>query len=258
MFNIVNRIVPTDAMECVVTATAAKASDPQLRVVGSDVRKPSQTDLAHARLKAMIIAGVIGPSDQIDATRLADVLGLGRTPIREALLRLQMEGIVRIVPKRGVQIVMLSADDITEIYQVITAVEVEAVRLLAMSAPIMDDLGPLLEANERMISAADRDKREEWVLADESFHRALLELNPNGRLRDVGLTHRDLAQRAHFVALRLLRPEQVARSARQHKRLIKLITSGDEATAVESHQVQRDRGANMLVGVLRKYGLTKL
>lgn len=230
----------------------------QLRVISGGLHKPSQTDVAHNRLKSMIISGEIGPSDQIDANRLVDVLGIGRTPIREALLRLQMEGIVRIVPKRGVQIVMLSADDITEIYQVISAVEIEAVRLLAMSKPVADELGPLVDANDRMISAAEEDKREEWVRADEAYHRALLELNPNKRLRDVGLTHRDLAQRAHFVALRMLRPEQIMRSARQHKRLIKLITSGDEATAVESHQLQRDRGANMLVGVLRKYGLTQL
>jgi DNA-binding GntR family transcriptional regulator len=104
-----------------------------LPVAGNQTRKPSQTDLAHTRLKSMIISGEIEPADQIDVKRLIDVLGLGRTPIREALLRLQMEGIVRIVPKRGVQIVLLSADDITEIYQVISAVEIEAVRLLAMS-----------------------------------------------------------------------------------------------------------------------------
>ncbi len=239
-------------------ASATKANVKHLKVVGSGMGKPSQTDIAHDRLKAMIISGEIGPSDQIDANRLVEVLGLGRTPIREALLRLQMEGIVRIVPKRGVQVVLLSADDITEIYQVISAVEVEAVRLLAMSMPTLDDLQLLSEANNKMVVAAEKDKRENWVLADEEFHRGLLELNPNRRLRDVGLTHRDLAQRAHFVALRLLSPEQVIRSAKQHKRLIKLIASGDEATAVESHQVQRDRGANMLVGVLRKYGLTQL
>ncbi len=228
------------------------------RVVMDGTRKPSQTDLAHARLKGMIIAGEIGPADQIDANRLVDVLGIGRTPIREALLRLQMEGIVRIVPKRGVQVVLLSADDITEIYQVISAVEIEAVRLLALSKPSHKQLRVLIDANERMISAAEQNKREDWVLSDEAFHRALLELNPNRRLRDVGLIHRDLAQRAHFVALRLLPPDQLLKSTRQHKRLIKLIRAGDEAAAVESHLTQRDRGANMLVGVLRQYRLTQL
>ena len=228
------------------------------RAATSEGPKTSQTDLAHARLKGMIISGEIGPADQIDANRLVDVLGFGRTPIREALLRLQMEGIVRIVPKRGVQVVLLSADDITEIYQVISAVEIEAVRLLALSKPSHKQLELLVDVNERMISAAERNEREDWVLADEAFHRTILELNPNRRLRDVGLVHSDLALRAHFVAVRLLPPEQLMKSTRQHKRLIKLIKSGDEAAAVKSHQTQRDRGATMLVGVLRQYRMTQL
>ena len=165
---------------------------------------------------------------------------------------------MRIVPKRGVQIVTLSADDVTEIYQVISAIEVQVVRLLTQSQPTIDQLRTLVQANDRMFDAAKKNKRERWVAADEAFHRALLELSPNRRLRDVGLTHRDLAQRAHFVALRLLCSEQVTRSAKQHKRLIKLIVSGDDEAAAESHQSQRGRGANMLVGVLRKYGLSEL
>lgn len=221
-------------------------------------RKPSQTDNAYARLKGMIISGEIGPADHVDANTLVDALGFGRTPVREALLRLQIEGIIKIVPKRGVQIVMLSADDITEIYQVISAVEIEAVRLLTLTKPSADQLARLTDAGERMTVAAETDDREEWVLGDEDFHRTLLELNPNQRLRDVGLLHRDLAQRAHFVALRLLRPEQLIKSARQHKKLIKQIAAGDATAVVASHQVQRDRGAEMLVGVLRQYRLTQI
>lgn len=220
-------------------------------------RRLSQTDNAYVCLKRMIISGEISPADRIDANKLVDVLGFGRTPVREALLRLQTQGIVRVVPKRGVQIVMLSADDITELYQVISAVEIEAVRLLTMIKPAIDHLDKLTAASERMIKAAEADKREDWILADEDFHRTLLELNPNQRLRDVGLLHRDLAQRAHFVALRLLRTEQLMKSARQHKKLIKLITTGDTG-AVTSHQLQRDRGATMLVGVLRQYRLMQL
>lgn len=234
-------------------------TDPDpLRTATGVMRKPTQTDLAYARLKSMIISGEIGPADQIDAKRLVDVLGFGHTPIREALLRLNMEGIVIIVPKRGVQIVMLSADDITEIYEVISAVEIEAVRLLTLSKPSSAELRPLVEANDRMISAAALKDRNEWVLADEAFHRALLELNPNRRLCNVGLTHRDLAQRAHFVALRMLPSNQLMKSTRQHKRLIKLIRSGDALAAVESHQIQRDKGASMLIGVLRQHSLQQL
>ncbi len=223
-----------------------------------DARKPSQTEAAYARLKAMITSGEISPSEQVDANRLAEALGLGRTPVREALLRLQTEGIVIIMPKRGVQVAPLTAEEIMEIYQVISAVETEAVRLLTMSGPSNEQLESLRVYAKKMMRAAEAEDRESWIAADEDFHRQLLKLNPNKRLRDVGLLHRDLAQRAHFVALRLLRSEQQAKSARQHKRLIKLISSGDAVAAAETHQVQRDRGAKMLVGVLRAHGLTKL
>tara|TARA_R110002167_G_scaffold30531_17_gene101079 strand:- start:605 stop:1333 length:729 start_codon:yes stop_codon:yes gene_type:complete len=221
-------------------------------------RKPSQTDDAYARLKGMIISGEIGPADQIDARKLADGHKLGRTPVREALLRLQTEGIVRIVPKRGVQIVTLSADDITEIYQIISAVEIEAVRLLTLTTPSKQDLSPLAAATERMTAAAKADDREAWVSADEDFHRGLLKLNPNRRLCDVGLLHRDLAQRGHFVALRLLGPDQLATSARRHRKLIKLIAAGDASAAVAEHRLQRERGQTMLIGILLKYRMTHL
>lgn len=241
-----------------MTATSIPTETDRGSKTSEEPRKQSQAELAHARLKDMIISGEIGPADKIDANRLVEVLGMGRTPVREALLRLQMEGIVRIVPKRGVQIVLLSADDITEIYQVISAVEIEAVRLLTLSRPSDIELEPLVDAVDRMIAASERNDREDWALADESFHRALLELNPNRRLRNVGLMHRDLAQRAHFVALRMLPPDRLSKSTRQHKRLIKLISSGDDAAAVEIHRNQRERGADMLVGVLRKYRLKHL
>lgn len=221
-------------------------------------QKRSQTDAAYGQLKDMIVSGRLDPTMQIDAHKLVDVLGFGRTPVREALLRLQTEGIVKIMPKRGVQIVSLSAEEILEIYQVITAAETEAVRLLTKGGPSLDQLGPLIRAAEHMMSAAQAGSRDGWIAADEDFHRQLLKLNPNRRLCDVGLLHRDLAQRAHFVALRLLRSEQLLKSARQHKRLIKLIASGDAATAAETHQVQRDRGAKMLVGVLHQFRLTQL
>jgi DNA-binding GntR family transcriptional regulator len=222
------------------------------------VRKPSRTDNVYALVKGMILSGEIDPVDRIDAHRLVDMLGFGRTPVREALLRLQSEGIVTIVPQRGVRIVTLSADDLTEIYQVISAVEIEAVRLLAEFAPRTDRLDALTAASDRLAAAAQTDDREDWVSADEAFHRAILELNPNRRLREVGLLHRDLAQRAHFVALRMLRPDQLTESARQHSRLIELILAGDVEAAVASHRTQRDRGAELLVGVLRHYRMTQI
>jgi len=221
-------------------------------------QKTSRTDAAYARLKDRIISGALPPGEQVDAARLSEDLSLGRTPIREALLRLQAEGIVEIIPKRGVRIVPLSADDLTEIYQVISAVEVEAARMLADSKPTVDELSGLSDVVERMMVAARENDREAWTRANEAFHRLLLDLNPNPRLRDVGITYRDLAQRSHFVALRMLTSEQRLRSAEQNRDLIRLMAGGDGTAVAARHREQRARGAELLVDILREHRLSRL
>lgn len=220
--------------------------------------KVSRTESAYALLKGMILSGELGPADLIDANSLTDTLALGRTPVREALQRLQTEGIVRIIPKRGVRIVTLTADELMEIYQVISALELEAVSLLAACEEKSAALDDLMSKADDMIEAAESDDRDRWILADEAFHRALLEHNPNRRLRDAGLLHRDLVQRAHFVALRLLDQPNLLKSAQEHKRMIGLLASGNTEGAVENHRQQRGQGAKMLVGVVRNFRLTQL
>lgn len=206
----------------------------------------------------MILSGELRPADLIDANSLTETLELGRTPVREALQRLQTEGIVRIVPKRGVQVVMLTADDLMEIYQVISALENEAVSLLADSDEKSAALANLMSKAGEMIAAAEAGDRDRWILADEAFHRALLQHNPNRRLRDAGLLHRDLVQRAHFVALRLLDRSEMSSSAQRHKKMVELLASGNFDAALDNHRQQRLRGAKLLVDVVRQFRLTQL
>lgn len=239
--------------------TSFRWGQPRLRE-SEQVEPPkiSRTQSAYGLLKGMILSGAIDPADLINANSLTDTLQMGRTPVREALLRLQTEGIVRIAPKRGVQIVTLTADELMEIYQVVSALELEAVLLLAACRDKSEALADLLFKADEMIAAAQADDRERWILADEAFHRALLEHNPNQRLRNAGLLHRDLAQRAHFVALRLLDRSKLLNSALEHKQMVELLTSGDTDAAVENHRLQRARGAEMLVAVVRQYRLSQL
>ncbi len=206
----------------------------------------------------MILSGQLGPAEQIDANILTETLETGRTPVREALQRLQTQGIVRIVPKRGVQIVTLTADELMEIYQVVSALEIEAVRLLATSNISPGGLADLTKHADALIAVEKTEDREAWILADDAFHRALLRNNPNRRLLDAGMLHRDLAQRAHFVASRMLDQPNFRKSALAHQDLIRLIAKGDVEAACANHQTQRQRGAELLVSVVRRFGLKQL
>ncbi len=218
----------------------------------------SLTDRAYAYLKAEIISGGIAPGSLLDANALAGTMGVSRTPVREAILRLANEGAVEVSARRGMRVVTLTATDLQEIYDVITALEIEAVGLLTASKPEKSDLAPLVEQVVRMRVAAEIGDGEAWNLADEGFHRGLLDLSGNRRLAEAGNGYRDMAQRAHFVALRLVSIDQKAGSIEAHAALISVIQSGDADAARDLHRKQRERGSHLLVNALREMKLEHL
>ena len=106
--------------------------------------------------------------------------------------------------------------------------------------------------------AAEIGDGEAWNRADEGFHRAIFDLCGNPRLAAAGHSFRDKAQRAHFVALRLVPIEQKDRSIEAHSELISMLESGDVDTARRNHRRQRHRGATLLVDALKQMQLQQL
>src|SRR6185295_19478301 len=94
-------------------------------------RKPSLVDDAYAALKAAIRQNEFPPGYQGSEQEIATRLGMSRTPVHEAVIRLQEEGLVRVLSRRGVGVCVLSVADMREIYDVIIALESTAAELLA-------------------------------------------------------------------------------------------------------------------------------
>lgn len=228
------------------------------RQAGRNAKSQSLTDRVYSHLKSRIISGKLGPGSFLDANGLALEMEVSKTPVREAILRLENEGAVRVDARRGIVVLPLTADDLQAFYQVITALEVEAVHRLTSEKPTTGILAPLFEQIDRMRQAADNGDGEGWNFADEAFHRALLDLCGNARLAEAGHSYRDKAQRAHFVALRLVPIETKQQSVEAHADLIRVIEAGDADLALRTHRQQRQRGAKLLVEALRKLKLEHL
>src|SRR5271166_2956456 len=94
-------------------------------------RKPSLVDNAYVALKEVIRDGVLPPGYQGSEQEIAGKLNISRTPVHEAIIRLQSEGLVKVLPKRGVLVCSISPDDMREIYDVNIACESMAAELLA-------------------------------------------------------------------------------------------------------------------------------
>ena len=124
----------------------------------------------------MIVSNELAAGSSHLETELADLLGMSRTPVREATLMLEAQGLLKVRPRRGVQILSISPDDMEEIYQILTELECLAAERVASSSPATDYLQPLREATDRMEASLDADDREAWAAADEDFHARLVDL----------------------------------------------------------------------------------
>ena len=118
-------------------------------------QKASQVDKAYGELKADILANRLPPGFQAPEPEFATRLGMSRTPVREALLRLQSDGLVELVPRRGARVLPISVDDMREIYEILTVLEPEAAAGLALredKQSTFEALNPAVSAMEQALA----------------------------------------------------------------------------------------------------------
>jgi DNA-binding GntR family transcriptional regulator len=213
---------------------------------------------AYQTLKAAIRDNVFAPGHQGSEQEIAARLGMSRTPVHEALIRLQEEGLVRVLPKRGVLVCPLTPDDMREVYDLIMAFEGTAAELIAQMdavprAKIVDDLTAL---NRAMQGALARDDRDAWAAADDQFHRALIDQAGNQRLARLANSIMDQSHRARMVTRKLrTRPD---RSIADHQALIDALAIGDAVQAQGLARQHRQRARDELMPLLNDLGMRNL
>ncbi len=211
---------------------------------------------AYTTIKHNILENRYPPGHQALEQELATELGMSRTPVREALIRLEREGLVELIPRRGMRVVPLSPADMKEIYEVLAGLETAALALMDGKNPASVELDPLEDCLRNMEEALARNDLEAWAEADEGFHKALLALCNNKRLLDMAATLSDQAHRARMLTLRL-RPRP-NRSNIEHRQVLDALKRGQWVTARRRHQQHRIRTTAMLLEILEYYRLSQL
>jgi DNA-binding GntR family transcriptional regulator len=221
-------------------------------------KAPSLVSDAYRMMKDAIRDNVFAPGYQGSEQEIALRLGMSRTPVHEALIRLQEEGLVRILPKRGVVVLALSPDDMREVYDVIIALEGMAAELIAaMDAQARRPIVAELEAiNSEMKTALQREELDVWALADDRFHRVLIDRSGNARLARLVHTIMDQSHRARMMTLRLR--AKPTKSIKEHQAMTVAIKSGDAALACSHAQNHRRRARNELLPLLEQFGMKHL
>lgn len=228
-------------------------AEPQRRPPGG---RRSLADRAYYLIKRKILSTAYPPGYQVMEQELAESLGMSRTPVREAMVRLEEEGLCRIFPRRGMRVNAFSAEDMREIYELLCCLEAKAVENVARREPKSGVLSKLDRAVARMEAALEADDLERWAAADARFHKLIFELCGNRRLGEMGMSLLEQAHRVRMFTLRLR--QKPFRSTSDHRALIERIRDGDAQGARELNWHHREQAGAELLALLKRYQLKNL
>ena len=202
---------------------------------------------AYQSLRRAIRELKLAPGQMVLEQDVASALGMSRTPVREAMVRLQAEGLGELIPRHGFAVATVSPRDQREIREIMVGVEGMAVALAARRAS-PDGLVALEEAVSAQEAALDADDLQAWAEADEQFHHLVAELSGNARLHQLIQSYDNHLHRARLLTIRL-RPKPV-RSTADHRAVLDAIRRGDAEQARVLHQAHRERGSAEILRVL--------
>jgi DNA-binding GntR family transcriptional regulator len=198
------------------------------RHIQGDGAMSSKTEDAYTKLRSAITYGDLKPGEQLVAEKICRLLDVGRTPMREALRQLKMEGYVDIVPNKGAVVTSYSRDDVMAIYEVIAVLEAHAVALATrhVEAGVIRELNSL-QREIRNLSA----KREyrTWLERNDVFHSRLLDEARNVHLKKTVDGLRDKIYRYRYIAIKL--PGHIEQCVQDHDRILKVVAARDVAKA---------------------------
>jgi DNA-binding GntR family transcriptional regulator len=186
---------------------------------------------AYAVLHRGIIEGQFSPGERLTESEVADRAGVSRTPVREAMRKLEVEGLLRFVPNQGAFVAAWSEDEVDEIFELRALLEGHAARLCASRARD-EDIQELRQLAEAQL-AASRDNNEGRLerIAELNgrFHRRLISAAGSGRL---GLMLAGLAEAPMVLqTFRDYSRDELVRSAAHHLEIVDAISARDAAWA---------------------------
>lgn len=200
-------------------------------------------------LRQAIVDGIFKPGERLMEIQLAEEMGVSRTPVREAIRKLELEGFVAMIPRRGTYVADISIKDINDVYEIRIALDVLAVGLTAerISDEDLVKLRALLINVEKQIESGDIDK---IVEADSQFHDALYQSSHNQRLVGIISNLRDQFTRLRTRSMNY--PGRLDNTLKEHKDLVDAIASRDVIRAQELARLHLENAEQTLLAAIKE------
>ncbi|MDD2621063.1 MAG: GntR family transcriptional regulator [Syntrophomonadaceae bacterium] len=219
--------------------------------VNLDSYKPLR-ELVLEAIREAIKNGILKPRERLMEIQLADELGVSRTPIREALRKLELEGFIVMVPRKGAYVADLSFKDIADVFEIRTALEGLAAGLAAerITDEELEEMERLLVEKAEAILQQDMER---LVEVDTRFHEAIYKASRNQRLWTIINNLREQIQR--FRTTSLSYPGRKQRSLQEHRHIVEAIQSRDPQLARQLAQEHIENAEQSMIESIKKDGL---
>jgi DNA-binding GntR family transcriptional regulator len=196
------------------------------------------TERAYTLLRSRILTRQFAPGERLYVDRLADQLGVSRTPVKDALRRLETDGLVRLAGKKGFAVASLSWSDIEDVFDLRRALELHAARRL-LDRVTEADVARLRALTEAILQHAQGDNTADYdtfVGLDRDFHLYLIDRAGNKRLAAVYRSLHIHARISHVYYARI--PQSRQRVYREHAAITEAFAARDLQAvkeAVDAH-----------------------
>lgn len=208
-------------------------------------------DVVFNTLRQAIITGEFAPGERLMEIALADRLGVSRTPVREAIRKLELEGLVVMIPRKGAEVARITEDRLRDVLEVRCALEELGATLACRR---IDDAGKeeLKEAHQSFVEAVKLGDTLEITNQDEAFHACIFEQSKNKRLLQMinNLKEQMYRYRMEYVKDVNYRQELVV----EHEKLLDAILCGDENLAKEMMRDHIHNQETMILKTIQNMG----
>lgn len=196
---------------------------------------------------------ILSPGKTILEREMAEVLQMSRTPVREALVRLETEGMVRLIPRRGFIVEPIEREDLKQVYEIVETLDGLAAGLATekVGGEEINKLESLIEQQEEALGENDLKK---WAILDDEFHHLIIDFSENKRLRAVIDSHSDQLYRARLFTINY-RPLPF-HSIVEHKAIVSCMRAKDGHAASVLMRSHRNRARNEILAVIGDTGQT--
>ena len=192
---------------------------------------------AYHALKRAIVRGDLPPNSKLILTEIAKSLGISNTPIREAINKLESEGLVKIIPNRGIIVEEINIDDFQEILQIRAFLD-GLISKLATKNILDEEINNLFEIINKMEVCVKEDDRLTYNDLDIKFHDFLLNIAGNNKLKEI---YNHLITHSNRFRLRTLKiSNRMEKSLKEHQEIASKIKerNPDEANEISQKHIE--------------------